>query len=153
MATLVKIAREKGDKVHYAAYVDPRGHVLTWADDEAKCVPVGEEQAEKVAKFYDGRVNGGVIHFVNAETGQPWRRPVHGKEPVKVDPKGLTPAESKPDAGAAEYRRQAVILGDQLEALRIEHAAAETALANEKADNDRLRAKVAELEAIIASAK
>lgn len=133
---MVKIARHKGGRTHFAAAVAPAGNVTLWADDEAKCVPVPEDLAEKVAAHYDGRAHGGVVVFDDAESGREHRPAVRGTEP----PERPAPASAPPHLVAeGEFRKQSRVLGEEVEALRAENAA--------------LSAKVAELEAIIAEAR
>lgn len=141
---LVTIARRKAGSTHFAVKVDHSGHVAEWSADAAAAVPVRDDVADRVAAFYARRpLNAGTVVFAEAESGREYREPVRGTSPPAPKAK---PGDPSPQAGllearaaAEEYRTQAVTLGEEVEKLR--------------AENTALRAKVAELEAIIASAK
>jgi ribonucleotide reductase alpha subunit len=154
----VKIARVKDGRAHFAVRVAANGHVCEWTAHEEKAVAQSEEVAEKVVAFYQKHtVNTGDIHFYDVKADRPWRETLKGTKPPVPTPR---PDDVKPSGAVAdaiaereEFRRQAIHLGDELER---ERELAEEAHAREEKllkEVDEQAKKIAELEAIIASAK
>lgn len=154
----VKIARHKSGRTHFAAAVAPAGNVTAWSERPEDAVAVREELALAAVAYYSGPrgAGAGKIVFADAETGRPFRAPVECPEKKPTAPALLRPVPEK----EGEFQKQAKVLGEQLEAcerdndaLTAEVARLKAVSAGAEAEIERLRAKVAELDAIIASAK
>lgn len=154
----LKIARVKNGVTHFAKTVEPWGCVTEWADDESRAARVSEEVAAKLAERHARTVNAGCLVVADAESGKEHAR-VKGVEPKKLPVK-------KVDA-EGEFQRQARVMGEKVEDLSEQLGEREKEVERLKADRDAwkqqaadldasnadLTKKVAELEAIIASAK
>lgn len=57
------LKREKGDKVHYAASVTPRGNVDKWTKDQNQACIIAPDLAEKVRWFHKGLANVGTLSW------------------------------------------------------------------------------------------
>ncbi|HEY1188717.1 MAG TPA: hypothetical protein VGE74_13770 [Gemmata sp.] len=133
----VSITRTKGGKTHHAVSVDAKlgsgpggrgtvtgtGAVTEWTEDPARAGRFPEEVAKHVAARYNGRANAGALTFrdergkVLAETEAPEPKGAPGSA---LD--AMTPRMAELEAERDEFRKQAKVLGEEVERLRAEIA-------------------------------
>jgi hypothetical protein len=154
----VTILRSKPDssgaaRTHFAKTLGSRGNVLSWTVNRDEAGQFPESVMAEVARFYEGRVNGGRVVFIDAATDKtllavdgttppkPKRPPAEGPDLLAGEKLREQTSKRIGDLTAErdELFRQAVELGAQLDTVQTE--------------NHELKEKVKELEAIIASAK
>lgn len=134
------LKRVKAGATHYAARVNPNGHIPELTADRAKACQVTQEQAAAAKAFYSVRPEFGGLAVEH-----------EGKEKVLVAEvareKPADPEVAKLRRECDELRREKAAAGDELRKLRAENTQLKAAGKDLAGENAELRAQLEQLTA------